>query len=379
LDQENNEEETVTRANVISGGGTKLARDIRHIPAVIFYGSHDDKPKSALREYIDETPNNVLDGVVKGVLSVSNGVFQGVTGLVTEPIRHAKEEGTVGFFKGIGKGLTGVVLKPVAGVVDLGSKAAQGIMNTPQSIHGAFKGHSGQTNHKQEDFEVEKDAPGLMFGLPVEISLSNAIKLGVPHVVDQATNYLKSYVHEEGLFRLSGSVNQINHLKNLYDSGDVVHLTHDNPNYGPHEIACLLKLFFRSLPEPLFTFKRYRVYLEVQADANTTDEEKLQVYKAFIKALPEGNRNVLQTLLDLLYLVASNSDKNLMKTSNLATIFGPCLLSNPVDVAPRDPKPSKKGLAMEAMRGAQEMYLEVGLSINILTLMMNNYHFLFEY
>ena len=42
-------------------------------------------------------------------------MFDGITGLVTQPIDGAKKEGIAGLIKGLGKGIGGVVLKPQAG------------------------------------------------------------------------------------------------------------------------------------------------------------------------------------------------------------------------------------------------------------------------
>ena len=43
------------------------------------------------------------------------GLSDGLTGLVTQPVKGAKKEGFVGAMKGIRKGLGGVVLKPSVG------------------------------------------------------------------------------------------------------------------------------------------------------------------------------------------------------------------------------------------------------------------------
>jgi len=42
------------------------------------------------------------------------GLYDGITGLVTQPVRGAQKEGAAGFIKGFGKGLGGIVLKPSA-------------------------------------------------------------------------------------------------------------------------------------------------------------------------------------------------------------------------------------------------------------------------
>lgn len=43
------------------------------------------------------------------------GFYDGISGLVTQPMRGAEKEGAAGLLKGIGKGIAGVVLKPGAG------------------------------------------------------------------------------------------------------------------------------------------------------------------------------------------------------------------------------------------------------------------------
>ena len=43
------------------------------------------------------------------------GIYDGISGLVTQPLDGAKKEGFLGLIKGFGKGIGGVVLKPQAG------------------------------------------------------------------------------------------------------------------------------------------------------------------------------------------------------------------------------------------------------------------------
>lgn len=43
------------------------------------------------------------------------GFYDGIAGLVTQPLRGAEKEGAAGLFKGIGKGIAGLILKPGAG------------------------------------------------------------------------------------------------------------------------------------------------------------------------------------------------------------------------------------------------------------------------
>lgn len=43
------------------------------------------------------------------------GTYDGITGIVTLPVRGAKEEGIIGFAKGIGQGIVGMPVKFWAG------------------------------------------------------------------------------------------------------------------------------------------------------------------------------------------------------------------------------------------------------------------------
>ncbi len=67
---------------------------------------------------------------------MGKGIFDGVTGLVTQPVKGAKEEGAKGFFKGFGKGIIGIATKPVAGVIDMASKTTEGITSQASSLRG---------------------------------------------------------------------------------------------------------------------------------------------------------------------------------------------------------------------------------------------------
>ncbi|CAG0918882.1 unnamed protein product [Notodromas monacha] len=61
--------------------------------------------------------------LVRNFRGLGMGVFDGVTGVVLQPISGAKEEGFGGFLKGVGKGMVGLVSKPTSGVFDFASSS----------------------------------------------------------------------------------------------------------------------------------------------------------------------------------------------------------------------------------------------------------------
>ncbi|SPQ97365.1 unnamed protein product (mitochondrion) [Plasmodiophora brassicae] len=65
-----------------------------------------------------------------GVTQLVNGVFLGVTGVVTAPIRGAAQQGSWGFVKGCGIGMAGVVTKPMSGALQLVSHTSRGLASS---------------------------------------------------------------------------------------------------------------------------------------------------------------------------------------------------------------------------------------------------------
>ncbi len=69
-------------------------------------------------------------------------------------------------------------------------------------------------------------------------------------------------------------------IREKFDSGEDVELTDD---MNPHDVACLLKEFFRSLPEPLMTVELFTPFLSITSELirvmipNSTISELIRV------------------------------------------------------------------------------------------------------
>ncbi|KAI2782640.1 glycosyltransferase family 1 protein [Daldinia loculata] len=55
------------------------------------------------------------------------GIFDGITGLVTQPLRGAEKDGGIGLLKGFGKGIGGLMLKPAAAFWSIPAYTMQGV------------------------------------------------------------------------------------------------------------------------------------------------------------------------------------------------------------------------------------------------------------
>jgi hypothetical protein len=64
------------------------------------------------------------------------GLFDGISGLVTQPISGAKQGGAGGFLKGVGRGIAGVVVKPSAAAYALPAYAMMGVYKEIQKRLG---------------------------------------------------------------------------------------------------------------------------------------------------------------------------------------------------------------------------------------------------
>ncbi|KAL1897370.1 hypothetical protein Sste5346_004106 [Sporothrix stenoceras] len=103
---------------------------------------------NAPRLYSDETVRNLpgtedepaVDGLGGGIKAASKafglGLYDGVTGLVTQPLKGAEEHGGKGLVKGFAKGIGGVVFKPAAGAWSVPAYTMQGFQAEVQKLTG---------------------------------------------------------------------------------------------------------------------------------------------------------------------------------------------------------------------------------------------------
>jgi hypothetical protein len=102
-----------------------LAEGLRNAPAM--YG---DKPRD-FGPITDWKTGGIVAG--KGLVF---GLYDGISGLVMEPVKGAKKDGALGALKGFGRGIGGMYWKPNAGLAGLLGYTMQGIYKSVYSaIH----------------------------------------------------------------------------------------------------------------------------------------------------------------------------------------------------------------------------------------------------
>ena len=162
-----------------------------------------------------------------------------------------------------------------------------------------------------------------VFGVPLETLMGSGNERGreVPHILEDTINDLdaRGLVHE-GIFRISGGKRELEEIRDALDSGCPV----DFSEYTVHTVAGSLKLWLRSLPEPLLTSALSDEF--ASATRGRSPADGVRRLEALIARLPRTNRACLTRLILLLARVAENSAENKMKSSNLSIVFSPPLL-----------------------------------------------------
>lgn len=146
----------------------------------------------------------------------------------------------------------------------------------------------------------------------------------VPLIVRQCVEEIERRGMEEvGIYRVSGVATDIQALKAAFDANnkDVSVIMSE---MDVNAIAGTLKLYFRELPEPLFTDELYINFTEGIALSDSVAKESCMLN--LLLSLPEPNLLTFLFLLDHLKRVAENEIVNKMSFHNLATVFGPTLL-----------------------------------------------------
>jgi len=91
-----------------------------------------------------------------------------------------------------------------------------------------------------------------------------------------------------------------------------------------NNIAGLLKLWLRLLPDPLIPYSHYDLVIEV--NNLTTADEKIEKLKEIVNSLPEVHNKCTNQIMAFLHKITQNVFVNKMSPVNLATVIGPNIM-----------------------------------------------------
>ncbi|XP_041659390.1 rho GTPase-activating protein 12-like isoform X6 [Cheilinus undulatus] len=127
----------------------------------------------------------------------------------------------------------------------------------------------------------------------------------------------------DGLYRVSGNLAVIQKLRFAVNHDEKVNLA-DAKWEDIHVTTGALKMYFRELPEPLFTYALFHDF--VSSIKLAEYKHRVQAIKELVRQLPKPNHDTMQALFKHLRKVIDHGEENRMTTQSVAIVFGPTLL-----------------------------------------------------
>uniref|UniRef100_A0A8C6PBT7 Rho GTPase activating protein 12a n=1 Tax=Nothobranchius furzeri TaxID=105023 RepID=A0A8C6PBT7_NOTFU len=149
---------------------------------------------------------------------------------------------------------------------------------------------------------------------------NTTVPLFVKMCIDHVEN---SNLSMDGLYRVNGNLAIIQKLRFAVNHDEKVNLA-DAKWEDIHVTTGALKMFFRELPEPLFTYPLFNDF--VSAIKIPDYKQRLQSIRELVRQLPKPNHDTLQALFKHLKKVIEHGEENRMTTQSVAIVFGPTLL-----------------------------------------------------
>jgi hypothetical protein len=149
----------------------------------------------------------------------------------------------------------------------------------------------------------------------------------LPDIVVAAIDYIDAHgMKVEGIFRVNGDLKAAETILEQYQSGRRVDL-HSELGSAPNDATCrtvasLLKMYFRTLPDPLFPYPIYKSVLRY-----CRKPEKLK--EVITSAMSQSSRDALEAILRLCERISSHGKENMMHANALSICWGASLIKAP--------------------------------------------------
>ncbi|VTJ84574.1 Hypothetical predicted protein [Marmota monax] len=199
----------------------------------------------------------------------------------------------------------------------------------------------------------------------------NPIAKQIPQVVEACCKFIEEHgLKAVGIFTIEYSPLRVRKLREAFDQGlDVV--LDDNQNV--HDIAALLKEFFRDMKDSLLPDDLYMSFL---LTATLKPQDQLSALQLLVYLMPPCHSDTLERLLKALHKITEHCEDsigldgqlvpgNRMTSTNLALVFGSALLKKG-KFGKRESRKTKLGI---------DHYVA---SVNVVRAMIDNWDVLFQ-
>ncbi|XP_013166232.1 PREDICTED: rho GTPase-activating protein 7 isoform X2 [Papilio xuthus] len=175
-----------------------------------------------------------------------------------------------------------------------------------------------------------------VFGVPLTVSLQRTGH-SLPKPIQCALNWLKTNALDQmGIFRKAGVKSRIAKLRAMVEAAGAANAAFASENINvercslnfdgaqAHDVADLVKQYFRELPDALLTNKLSETFIAIFQ--HVPEPLRPDAVQCALLLLPEEHLEALHSLLIFLSEVAEHSAVNQMTASNLAVCLAPTLL-----------------------------------------------------
>ncbi|KAF8587871.1 RhoGAP-domain-containing protein, partial [Ramaria rubella] len=165
---------------------------------------------------------------------------------------------------------------------------------------------------------------GMTFGVDLAEQITRD-SVDVPRVMHKCCEAIEKWgLESKGIYRLSGTHSKVQKLKERLDRDiDSVDLDDTEWTSDINNVASVMKLWLRELPEPLLTHALHQGFIEA-AKIDIDRMRHIRLHER-VNDLPDANYATLKFFLAHLHKISLHEPENQMGISNLAIVFGPTL------------------------------------------------------
>ena len=225
-------------------------------------------------------------------------------------------------------------------------------VSSPKMVHKVAQVTYQPETGKYSGLEFLGDYEGqLFFGCPIS-SQPRVQVIGyndrIPSILVLLARELKKRngLDAEGIFRVSAERESLNLARDALNIGHGMEAV--DPDSGPHTMSCLIKDWFRSLPEGGSCLGP--ISPETLSTYSKPENAKLdQPWETLLfsdAVLPEPNRSCFVWILDLMLVVCEHEEKNRMNERAISIVFAPSIWEAPKSFPPLQAMNAVKDVAI---------------------------------
>jgi hypothetical protein len=147
----------------------------------------------------------------------------------------------------------------------------------------------------------------------------------VPPIMVKCCEAIEKYgIRSQGIYRVSGTTSKVANLRQKLER-DLEAVDLDAPEWSGdiNNVASVLKMWLRELPDPLLTDSLHQGFIE----AAKIENDRLRHIRLHerVNELPDPNYAALKYFMGHLHRINQHSAENSMSMQNLSIVFGPTL------------------------------------------------------